>query len=552
MPRTRRYLFLLGLLLACSREPREQAPWSAAARDPLRLDPRIAPLLEVGTARGFYDRDTSDTLAFLLEKIEHGPVDPLKRAKEELGALGEEAGGELARLFESRFTHPLAAPVLENVLDAAGANPSDAAHALLMTALAHPHDSVRQRALGGLAASRARREDFERLETQIEGAEVFELERLAVRALHRADAQRATELFLDWIETGAHPELWRDAAQLCARTEALDPGSARRMGVLYARLPTLYQAWLAAPAARAGEAESLAFLRAEIAHEDDRRRTVAVQALSDAGLARELCSPLALDGSDAVRVLAAHGIAACEPLDEELIGHLERALDDPSPIVRAGVLGLLVARGNPVAIDRALALLGGDVIAMQTALGALREPMAKSSALAERTLAVLLAREAGEGHRPLSERAAVYKAIGIVPLRAAAEHLRGLGLANDGESIEGLRAHEWLIIQAANTGAAGRAFLREELALERDSARRIDLLWAIGAARDDGARAGLLAAAEDITASPYEVLFAASRLVHLGPASVTAPRLKRVLYARSEDAPAEVVQALQELMWTWY
>jgi HEAT repeat protein len=112
-----------------------------------------------------------------------------------------------------------------------------------------------------------------------------------------------------------------------------------------------------------------------------------------------------------------------------------------------------------------------------------------------------------------------------------------------------LRAHEWFVLQASNSGVAGQPFLIEELASETDALRRLDLLWAIGAPGNDAAREALIEFLERDDVEPLEKLFAAQQLVRMGPAGEIAPRLKQ-LALRIEDPVAR--RALQCLLWKWY
>ena len=54
----------------------------------------------------------------------------------------------------------------------------------------------------------------------------------------------------------------------------------------------------------------------------------------------------------------------------------------------------------------------------------------------------------------------------------------------------------------------------------------------------------------DERSTPYEVLYAAGRLVRLGPAAEQAPFLKRAVYF--ENTHEKVRPALQCLLWSWY
>ena len=51
--------------------------------------------------------------------------------------------------------------------------------------------------------------------------------------------------------------------------------------------------------------------------------------------------------------------------------------------------------------------------------------------------------------------------------------------------LESLRIHDWMMIQASNTGIHGRALLESDLEWEDDPLRRLDLIVAVGSARDN-------------------------------------------------------------------
>jgi hypothetical protein len=139
-----------------------------------------------------------------------------------------------------------------------------------------------------------------------------------------------------------------------------------------------------------------------------------------------------------------------------------------------------------------------------------------------------------------------------MPLAAAAEFLHGVGVEAGEERIESLRAHDWLMIQASNTDVAGRRALAQALLAEDDPLRRLDLIDAVGSARDELARTELLTVAEHTARSPLERLFAASCLVKIGPSWEVAPRLKRVAFALQGPDEIEARVGLQCLLWQWY
>jgi len=529
---------------SCSHTP------PVAAVDPLalvRADRRVSELLGACPQSGFYDRDLSDPVPLLLEKLERGRPDPLKRAKEELGMLDARAFPLLANAFHSYYTDPMRSPFLENTVDALAFGSSDEAHELLLEALQHPQESVRSKALDGLARH-ARPADFELLAERL-AIETRELRRQSVAALFQADETRAEALFLDFMARGEQRELWSAAAPRYAQTH--DPVIASRCAELFPSLEPVLGVHLAAGAALQGEGVALAFLRQETRADEPQRRLAAVNALQRAGLLDELQHSLLEDPSTEVRAIAAAALGL-QALDDSRRTWLRSALNDASPVVQTEALKSLCAQGDPEGLARALAQLGGDAGQLQPALQALREPMRKQRELAHTAYECLLQRHALEDHRPIQQRTATFKAMGQVPLREAAEFLRHIGLGAGAEKIESLRAHDWLMIQAANTDVEGRSYLAEELAGERDPLLRLDLIDALGSARDELARTTLSAVAENPANAPLERLFAASALIKIGPSWEVAPRLKRVAYAMQGPQEAEARAALQCLLWMWY
>jgi hypothetical protein len=130
--------------------------------------------------------------------------------------------------------------------------------------------------------------------------------------------------------------------------------------------------------------------------------------------------------------------------------------------------------------------------------------------------------------------------------------LHRVGVEAGEEHLESLRAHDWLMIQAANTDVAGRRFLADALPLETDPLRRLDLIDAVGSARDELARTVLLELVEQGSRSPYERLFAASCVIKVGPSWEVAPRLKRVAFSMQGPGESDARVGLQCLLWQWY
>ncbi len=550
--RLRAVVSCAGGVLAIACFTRCNRDGGAGTPDPLQLlreDRRVAELLVPCARNSFYDRDLSDPAAYLIEKLERGRPEPLKRSKEELGELGSRAALPLLRFFERNYADAMRSPYVENAVDAAAFSLTDEAHELLLMALRHPQESVRTKAVDGLERH-GRPGDFELLREQLSAHETLELRLSIVGALFAMDPGRAEDQFLEWIAAGEMRELWAQAGPhfpLSRRDEA-----ARGCAGLFERVELPLAVQLSACAARTGDGPALEHLRGELAADDAQRRLAAVHAASSAGLAGELERTLLSEPSEQLRTMAVSGIAEAGELTDERRTWLRTALDDGSLQVRSEALLVLCERGDPEALVRALAYLGAEAANLQAALQALRDPVRRDPDLARRAFERLLERHALEEHRPVQQRTSTFKGIGLVPLREAAAFLRGIAVAAEGEEIESLRAHEWLMIQASNTGVAGRGFLREELQQESDPSRRVDLIDALGSERDELAREALLELVEGQARNPLERLFAASRLAKVGPSWEVAPRLKRVSYEMQAPEELEARVALQCLLWYWY
>jgi hypothetical protein len=530
---------------ACGRSDEETTV--PAPVSPAREDRRMALLLGACQQSGFYDRDLSDLVPVLLEKLRWARPDPLKRAKEELGVLDERAFPALAALFHGTYADQMRSPLLENVVDALAFNPADQSHALLLEALQHPQESVRSKALDGLTRH-ARPEDFDVVVARL-AIETLELRQHSVSVLFRADAERAEAMFLDFFARGVERDLWAFAAPRMAGTDSAE--NARRCSELFPGMEAPLAAHLAAGAARGGHAGALEFLRSELRSEDGQQRLLAITALQRAGLIDELGIVLLEDPSRDARAIAAGALGAAD-LTEARRRWLRAALSDSDLVVQTEALTGLCAHGDEEGLARAIASLDGDIGALQQALQALREPVRRDPDLARRALDRLLQRHALEEHRPVQQRTATFKAIGQMPVRAAAQFLHDQGVAAGEERIESLRAHDWLMIQAANSGVEGRRALADALRNESDGLRRLDLIDAVGSARDEFARTALLDLVERDARSPLERLFAASCLIKVGPSWEVAPRLKRVAFAMRGPDEIEARLGLQCLLWHWY
>lgn len=539
---------LLLAAAACSPEPAAPVANDGTAA----VDPRVQGLLEACQSVARYEKDTSWIVPLLVQKLEGEPA-PARMAQDQLALLGPEAMEECLRFVRAHYADAFDAPSLENAMAAAGKSPEREARAILLLGLEHPQEVVRAAALDGLLAGHVEPADLDLLALRLELPEPPAIRRTAARGMFRADPRGARERWIEWLRAGRYPELWAAVAPLFVEGPALDPERGAELLALAAEAPADVARALTVAAFAAGAPGADAALAPLLAAEDPDARLRTVQLVGACGRDAVLAS-LRDDPDPHVRlaVLGALGAGDEPPADPELVAErsawLEAALDDPLPSVRALALERLCAWGVASATDRALAQLRQEDELAIAALRALRPRMLLEPELAARALALLAERDQAERHRPLSERIATLKAIGLVPGEDSARLLLEIAGRHAGERLQGLRVHAWVAIQAGNTGLPGRRWLAAALAREQDPLRRIDLLDAVASVPDELARSVLFEALS-VPAPGHEALYAASRLVRLGPAAQAASRIKR---AALDTPDGDVRQALWCLLWRWY
>ncbi len=538
-----------GTLAACAErdEPAEARPEASVddATRALAADPRLKLLLAPCAESGPYVADTADTTAILVEALERGRTDPLKAAKNELAACGEPCLREVRRSLERHWNDPDGTNFVRNAVDVAYQAEGPTARELVVRALSHRNEGVRNLALRALALH-GEAEDYDRVLALLDvGGEAART--TGVPLLHALDPDRAEALYLQWIEDGTFEEGWELFAPLLAASD-------RPETVAFARdqradLPLALRPFLAAAAARAGDELALADLRDLLRSPDSEiARGLAITAARAAELWDELEWSLLSDPSGRYRVLAAEAVARA-PETEARNGLLRAASNDPDPGVRAVCLTARLERGDEGARDLALAALDGDTAAaLDGSLRVLRAGWDDDPELADRAAALLVERAEALAHRPLSERGPLLHALGLVPRREAARFLVELARVETGE-LQNLPVHRWLLLRAGNAGGEGQEYLLEQLDVETDPVRRLDLIEAGSARGGEAARTRLLALLEDPETNPFEAVYAAERLARIGPTEQVLPALKRAAL-RMQDYTART--ALNCLLWNWY
>lgn len=546
--------------VACGSEDAPAANGVETAPHPLLGDPRIESLLAPCPQRSLYAEEIGQTevlIERLVGKLETGQLEVLKRAKEELGAIGAPVVPALRRLIERSYTNAFDSPYIENALGAAALMEDPAARELLLLGFDHPQETVRGLAVTGLRLRHARAEDYERLLERLAAPEAPAMRAGLAEALFRADPARAEALVLQWLRTGVEEALWNTTLPLLVQTDRPETIAAAAAVFDQLRLPT-QRLWVAVTGARGvqlgldvpGSEAAYEAVQTALVEGEWGERMVLCEALANVGWIEPLLEVARSDPNLQVQMVAANHVGAAEGWNDERREALAALLDASDSQLRAQVLQRLVEHGDLEALDRALVQLQSELAGpLQSALLALREPINERAELQPRVQAALEERLAKDEGAPLRDRKNTIKAVGILRTAWAAETLLAIARAHPGERIEGLRAHEWITIQAANTGAAGRDRLLELLAEERDPLNRLDLIRAVSIERTEAARERLFTVLEAGPDSELELLFVADRLARVGPSHLVAPRLKRVLYDVEDP---QVRRALSCLMWHWF
>ena len=541
-------LLLASLALAgCGEDagPDATGAVAEAGLDP-NQDGRVAYLLAPCATGGYYDVATADMMPILEQTLLHGHRDPLKRAKVELAAMGDEALPVLRRVIRNNWSVPDGKNHVRNALEAVLMSESDGARELLLEGLKHPNEDLRMLSVKGLRIH-GRAEDYDALFAVLAQATPnFFTDVLAV--MQHLDPDRAAALVLGWVEEQQFEQAWDELIPLVAG--ATSPEVVDRCRTAWPQAAPHHQPSLAAPCARAGDVEATRALDAWLVDPTNvNRRRFAAVALAAAGLADRLVPMLAGDPVAQNRLIAVGAMTRTPELTRELRAHVVAGIGDASMDVSLACLQALIAIEDPGALDSAIALLSGtEPNSLRDAMRLLGPPMAADEAVAERVFEVLRQRHEAEAQRPLTDRMRLLQAIGQVPLESAARLLLAEARVAQGE-LQGDRAERWLFLQIGNGGPASIPVLEALLDEDRDAVRRLDVLEALSMRGGEPARDAMLRFVEREDARPIEILYAADRLVRIGPARTVAPVLKRVTLRVSDRY---VRPALQCLLWTAY
>ncbi|MBL8863415.1 MAG: hypothetical protein JNK02_15595 [Planctomycetes bacterium] len=528
----------LALALACDRAPRESGVPAATASE-AAADDRLAHLFGPCLRAEPFTADTTDLLSVQVRKLATAEAHVAARARADLIAAGRAALPELARAFRRTYSEPGTAPRLLVLLDLAGLAGGPEARVLGLEGLEHPSESVGTAAARVLQAA-GEPADYERLLAGVRRGSEEHAAQCAL-ALTACDPLRVARELPGWL---TEPRLARVVDAVVPRVALQLDAAAREALLADPRATRLTRTWVLGAAARAGDSAARTELLGLLEHENSMQRQVALQAALASGLALSAAQRAARDPDPALRVLAFEALAR-EPDAPERRAELVAGLADGDESVRKVTLTALCARGDPGALAVAIEMLSGTADDVGSAMSALRVPLGRDEQLADTVRARL--EQLLEGGARSTGRA-LERAIGLVPQARAAEVLLERGRAG-GAPIQGLSAHRWHAVQAANTGAAGRAWIRAQWESEADPQRRLDLISAGAQGTAPEVVTFLARVLESPRASDTERLLAGDLLARAVPAAQAAPILKQAQPAFTDPA---LRRAYLCLLWRFY
>lgn len=561
-------VILVGViaLFAWKGSDRPTEPGGMSLAEQYEADVRIAPLL-AGCAFGApFEADTNDLAEVLTSKLDSGAqLEPLRRAKIALAALGPEAQEPLLRLFRSAARDQWRGGVARNVLTVCALADEGWGVPIALEGLRNPSESMRGDAALVLC-NHSSPELYDALAASLPGFRLQVHVDRVLAGMAACDLNRFTEQFPGWV---ARAERIGDyiestvvdaAAPLVAMVE--DPELAAlllRLSEETEGLLLRHEAYMLAPAARLGLGDARQRLKDLLAHEQRMPRHHAAIALEHAGLVDDTYV-LAATAEDAgersqtlERILEADSASVERTAEQraDVVQWAQRALLDEEAMVRETALKGLLTRRDAEGRAYLMGLLKGSVAERSLGLRAMRgqlEGWPEACDQARNLLVSIYDSELG-GARRGEVLTSTLQALGAVPGRETGEFLLRAGDLVGVNPIRGVSGFRWCVGQAFNAGAESRTAIRDRLLAEQDPFKRLDLISFIWQDMEEVSLLALVDVLDDASLSPYERLYAADRAVRMGHAELLLPTMKRVYRSESDRV---LRTGLHCLLWVWF
>jgi hypothetical protein len=514
-----------------------------------RHDQRLRGLLGSCAQKGHFNRDTSDMLPVLVEKLQASQQSVLRHVREELALLGEPALKELARVVRRGYSDRHKSHGIVNALgvfrmsdDGGGPTALD----LYRECLGHPQETIRMAAIKALT-DHAGTGLYDEIQAQL-GLSRGPVRMTILEALLLADRERTIELAFEFLETGTNSDLHDSCARIIS--SAATPEIARRVVPLLmeeSRGPIL--AFLSATLEKlpAEESQPLALIEEMLKSDAVGVRADGFSALADTTRLDLMVQVLRDDPHPEMqgRALA---LLADKPETPEILNAMVEAMNSDDRKLQESALTILLGKGDERAADNVLELMGGFLGDLEIAIRAVKGSWDANPGLDERALTVLKARYFDRSGEELKRREAWIQAISQIPGPESTAFLLERANAEVGE-VKGHTAHSFFVLEASNTGPGGYDLLRDAWRAEEDTRKRFSLLWAATIGHEETTRDFLIEVLQADRSFPHERLWVAERLAQEGPASLVAPIIKRTNLRMKHPV---FRPAMNCLLWRWY
>ena len=542
----------------------EDSGWSVVEQ--YEADERIAPLL-VGCPFGApFEADTSNLPEVLTSKLDTGLLEPKRRATAVLASLGEEAAEPLKRLFQTASRDQWREGVARNVLAVCALAEDDWGVPIALEALRSPKETLRGDAVLVLLKHPSP-ELFDPLAASLSG---FRLEvhlQRVLSAMAACDVNRLAMALPEWVARAERVGDYIESTVVDAAAPLVGTVDDVEVAEMLLRLNEeteglllRHEAYLLAPAARAGLGDARQRLTDLLAHEQRMPRHHASEALLKAGLVDEtyVLAATAEDPGERSQTLERILDFDEEVAEERSLEQLsdvrqwaQRALMDEEPKVRETALKGLLARQDEEGRAFLMGLLNGTVVERGLGMRAMRGQLDGWTAASDQARNLVAAVYESElaGARRGDVLTSTLQAMGAIPGRETGAFLLRAGDLVGENPIRGVSGFRWCVGQVFNAGPAAREVLRDRLLTEEDPMKRLDLISFIWQDFEVESLQSLVDVLDDSTRSPYERLYAADRAVRMGHAELLLPVMKRVYRSESDWV---LRRGLHCLLWVWF
>ncbi len=529
------------------------------------LDHRLQPLIADCAYGATFDPDTTHLAEVLASKLDAGAqLEPLRRARTDLAAMGDAAAEPLMRLFQDASRDKYRTGVAKNVLIVCSLTESDWGVPIALEALRAAAPDLRSD--GAIVLKRHPSPDhYEALSAVLPGFRLPVNVERCLQAMHACDPLRFAREVPQWVEDAEPDEGYITSSMVDAVLPLVASVDDEEIADAYLEVARTarglllrHVAYLLAPAVRQGDEVALRNLTDMLMDESPQPRHHATQALVCAGRSLETYVLAATSQIPSERAATLQAILdnprseeRTQEQEAEVVQWARIALGDEAPEVREVALAGLLARGDDEGFTALMNLVGGTIFERGIAMRSMRDRLDGQPGWADQVRSVLIAlweQEAHTSQRP-AELTSILATLGAVPGESTGRFILETADIIGNNPVHGMRGFHWAIGQAFNAGPEARDVLRERFLEETDPFNRLDLISFLWQDFTLESADALLAVIDDEGRSPYERLYAAGCVVRMGRSEHALPVLKRVY--RSTNDPV-LRPGLHCLLWVWF